>query len=178
MRLKLYFSGMKDKHQKEYCLHIQEEIQKKGMTYEEIAIESGLCRETISRMVNGKVNFFAPSLQKLADYLRKDVVELITGKTSEMILRDSSLIDEEKKAMREQYEKWLSDQKAMTEDAHKEIQRINIVLQEKDENIARLNETVNTNNSMINYLIEENSKKDAELSELRKELDELKSRSE
>ena len=178
MRLKLYFSGMKDKHQKEYCLHIQEEIQKKGMTYEEIAIESGLCRETISRMVNGKVNFFAPSLQKLADYLRKDVVELITGKTSEMILRDSSLIDEEKKAMREQYEKWLSDQKAMTEDAHKEIQRINIVLQEKDENIARLNKTVNTNNSMINYLIEENSKKDAELSELRKELDELKSRSE
>lgn len=178
MRLKLYFSDMKDKHQKEYCLHIQEEIQKKGMTYEEIAIESGLCRETISRMVNGKVNFFAPSLQKLADYLRKDVVELITGKTSEMILRDSSLIDEEKKAMREQYEKWLSDQKTMTEDAHKEIQRINIVLQEKDENIARLNETVNTNNSMINYLIEENSKKDAELSELRKELDELKSRSE
>ena len=169
---------MKDKHQKEYCLHIQDEIQKKGMTYEEIAIESGLCRETISRMVNGKVNFFAPSLQKLADYLRKDVVELITGKTSEMILRDSSLIDEEKKAMREQYEKWLSDQKAMTEDAHKEIQRINIVLQEKDENIARLDKTVNTNNSMINYLIEENSKKDAELSELRKELDELKSRSE
>lgn len=168
---------MKDKHQKEYCLHIQEEIQKKGMTYEEIAIETGLCRETISRMVNGKVNFFSPSLQKLADYLRKDVVELITGKTSEMILRDSSLIDEEKKAMREQYEKWLSDQKAMTEDAHKEIQRINIVLQEKDENIARLDKTVNTNNSMINYLIEENSKKDAELSELRKELDELKSRS-
>lgn len=168
---------MKDKHQKEYCLNIQEQIQKTGMTHEELADEVHLCRETISRVVNGKVNFFSPSLQKLAAYFGKGVVELITGKSSEMILMDSSSMDEERKTMREQYEKWLSDQKAMTEEAYREIQRINILLQEKDEIIERLNKTVNTNNSTINYMIEESSRKDAELSELRRELDELENRS-
>lgn len=75
-----YYNGMSGDYSminKKICLKIKFERQKRGLSQEELALEAGLNRNTISKIETAQVKPTIETLEKLAKVFGMDVISLM-----------------------------------------------------------------------------------------------------
>lgn len=175
--LELYFCNMKYKKDP-YHENIQKWIDDTGKTIDELASEMGIARETLSRLVNGKTEMFSKAIMTFAKHFNRDVVEILTRKENSYILNDASSRDEEIQTLKDDFETRLQKEKLLNREYSEDNHKLNVLVKQLQEALGNKDTIIASNSNTINFLINENLRKDNELIKLREELESYKTRSE
>ena len=113
-----------------------------GLTQSEMAERMGVGRSTYCNLEYGRTSLFSKALVRFAEVCGKKVLEIISGRSEEELLRDEKNFDEIHQALVDDYERRI-------EALQKELNGLQALLDERDRTIAAQEKTIGTQESII-----------------------------